>query len=87
VFDRPMQSDKWSMCSFDSDRTPEVIGKPSYDESSKIWIVKVKLKPDHEYRFSLNSKWFTGFRSREGAVLKPVEVKFRTAHKSDEETP
>ncbi len=86
VFDRPMQSDKWSMCSFDSDSTPEVIGKPSYDKSSTTWIAKVKLKPDHEYRFSLNAKWFTGFRSVEGAVLEPVEVKFKTASESDAET-
>ncbi len=86
VFDRPMQTDKWSMCSFDSDSTPEVIGKPSYDKNSTAWTVKVKLQPDHEYRFSLNSKWFTGFRSEEGGLLEPLEVKFKTASESDAET-
>jgi hypothetical protein len=86
VFDRPMQADKWSMCSFDRESTPEVIGKPSYAKGSTTWIVKVKLRPDHEYRFSLNSKWFTGFRSEEGGVLQPVEVRFKTAPLSDAET-
>lgn len=77
TFDQPMRDGTWSMCG-GGEHFPEVIGQPSYDEQCKVWAVKVRLKPSHEYHFSLNSKWFRGFRSAEGVILEPVEVQFVT---------
>jgi hypothetical protein len=77
VFDRPMADRAWSIVG-GGPNFPEITGKPSYDETGKVWTVPVKLKPDGDYEFGLNSDRFTAFRSREGVPLQPVIVKFRT---------
>ena len=40
----------------------------------------VRLKPNWNYRFWLNSERFHGFQSREGAVLESVTVSFATSN-------
>ncbi len=80
VFDRPMKNGVWSMVG-GGPHFPEIIGKPSYDESRRTWSVQVKLKPDWDYEFSLNSGKFQAFQSEEGVPLEPVRVKFRTGQK------
>lgn len=77
VFDRPMQDDSWSMVG-GGPNFPELAGKPSYDETRKIWSVPVKLRPGWSYTYMLNSDRFTGFRSTEGVPLAPVTVTFQT---------
>ncbi len=58
---------------------PETAGKCSYDKECTTWTCPIRLKPDWHYRFQLNSARFQGFRSREGVVLDPVVVSFKTA--------
>ncbi len=76
-FDRPMRDKSWSMCGW-GESLPETTGQISYDESRRVWTAAVRLKADHEYRFSLNSRMFHGFKSADGVPLEPVEVHFKT---------
>lgn len=76
-FDRPMRDKSWSMCGW-GESLPETTGQISYDESRRVWTAAVRLKADHEYRFSLNSPMFHGFKSADGVPLEPVEVHFKT---------
>jgi hypothetical protein len=57
---------------------PELTGKPSYDAKRTTWSVPVKLKPEWQYQFMLNSDRFQGFRSEEGVPLLPLGVTFTT---------
>jgi hypothetical protein len=76
-FDQPMRVGvSWMFGGGES--FPELTGGVSYDEKGKIWTAPVRLKPEHEYHFWLNTKWFHGFRSEEGVGLEPVEVRFKT---------
>ena len=84
-FDRPMRDDQWSMCGA-GEAYPEVVGQPSYDKTCKIWTVHVRLKPQHEYQFSLNSRWFRSFQSADGKALEPVPVRFKTGPDKGEST-
>ena len=85
VFDRPMKDQSWSMVG-GGPHFPELVGKPSYDETKTAWTVQVKLKPDWSYRFMLNSDRFEGFRSRQGVPLEPITVEFKTAKKDGAES-
>jgi hypothetical protein len=77
VFDRPMRDGSWSLVG-GGPHFPELTGKPSYDATFTIWTVAVRLKPEWEYTFMLNSNRFQGFRSREGVPLEPVKIIFST---------
>jgi hypothetical protein len=77
VFDRPMKDGSWSVVG-GGPHFPEASGKPSYDSKRTTWSMPVKLKPDWEYQFMLNSPRFQGFRSEEGATLAPLSVTFTT---------
>ena len=59
-------------------RFPEITGKLSYDADKKVFTMPVSLKPNWEYRFSLNSAKYNSFRSQDGFPLKPIRVTFRT---------
>jgi hypothetical protein len=54
------------------------MGKGSFDESGRVFTIPVTLEPDKEYGFTLNWPGGDVFRSAEGVVLSPVEVRFRT---------
>jgi hypothetical protein len=84
VFDRPMADGSWSMVG-GGPHFPEVVGKPSYDETKTVWTVPVKLKPDWSYRFMLNSGRFQAFRSEAGVPLEPVTVEFKTGKQKTEQ--
>ena len=58
---------------------PETTGPLHYDEQRTTWTAPVKLKPDWDYEFMLNTAGFDSFRSAENVPLKPLAVKFRTA--------
>jgi hypothetical protein len=55
-----------------------MMGKPSYDAKRTSWSVPVKLRPEWEYQFMLNSDRFQGFQSDEGIPLEPLTVSFAT---------
>jgi hypothetical protein len=77
VFDRPMQDRSWSMVG-GGPHFPEMTGKPSYDAKRMRWSVPVKLKPEWEYQFMLNSDRFQNFQSEAGVPLEPLSVHFVT---------
>jgi len=77
VFDRPMRNGSWSMVG-GGEHFPEITGKPSYDAKRMTWSMPVKLKPEWDYEFMLNSDLFRGFQSEEGVSLEPVSVGFST---------
>ena len=77
VFDRAMMDRSWSLVGGPSS-LPKVTGKPAYDAARKIWTVSIRLKPESDYQFMLNSDQFQGFQSAEGVPLEPVTVRFKT---------
>jgi hypothetical protein len=77
VFDRPMRDGSWSMVG-GGEHFPETTGKPSYDAKRMKWSVPVKLKPEWEYQFMLNSDRYQGFKSEDGVPLEPLSVSFST---------
>jgi Domain of unknown function (DUF4932)/Bacterial Ig-like domain len=77
VFDRPMRDRSWSMCG-GGPHFPELTGKPSYDNSRTTWTVNVRLRPDWNYEFWLNSGQYQSFQSQEGMPVQSVHVTFRT---------
>lgn len=87
TFDRPMVRGNYSVMLSERGREhfPEVIDVPGLDESGTVFTMRVKLKPDWEYEFQLNSEDGGAFQSVEGGRLKMVRVRFRTA--SEEHKP
>ena len=83
VFDRPMRDGAWSMCG-GGPNFPGPTDKPSYDKGRTTWTAKVKLKPDWDYEFWLNSGQYQSFRSEEGVPLESVHVTFRTGSTAPE---
>ena len=77
VFDRPMKDGSWSLVG-GGENFPQVTGKPQYDRARKVWSVQVKLKPNWDYQYMLNSDRFTAFQGANGTPLAPVRVSFRT---------
>src|SRR5258705_847179 len=63
-FDQAMNQTSWSIVG-GGPTFPEMVGKPRWADEKTI-VIGVKLQPDHEYRLSLNSDTFQGFRSRGG---------------------
>ncbi|MBI4880561.1 MAG: DUF4932 domain-containing protein [Planctomycetes bacterium] len=77
TFDRPMLDKMWSVVGGGPD-FPEIAGEVRYDAECRVLTIPVRLAPDKAYRFWLNSEQYDSFRSREGGVLEPLEVTFRT---------
>ncbi len=77
VFDRPMRDRSWSLVG-GGPHCPESAGQPAYDTSRTTWTFPVKLKPDWDYEFMLNSETYDAFRSEAGVPLEPLHVSFKT---------
>ncbi|EKD81423.1 MAG: hypothetical protein ACD_39C01818G0003 [uncultured bacterium] len=76
-FSEPMQN-SWSLVG-GGEPFPEVSGSLYYDQTGKILIVPVKLKPDHNYWLWINSEKFTGFCNKAGIPVLPQKYEFKTA--------
>lgn len=76
VFDRDMSTGGFSFCG-GGPSFPESGGRPGWLDKRTI-VIKVKLKPDHEYRLSLNCPSARNFRSADGVPLQPVGWRFST---------
>ncbi len=77
TFDRPMIKGNYSICGGGPD-FPEILGKPYYDREGKVLTVRVRLKPNWTYRFSLNCPSYRAFKSVQGVALEPFPVTFTT---------
>ena len=52
-----------------------ITGVVGFADDGTVFTLKIDMKPDHEYEFTITDK---SFRSAEGYPLKPYEVKFKT---------
>jgi hypothetical protein len=76
-FDRPMQAGSYSIVGSRQD-APGITGAPEQSADGKSFRFPVRFAANKPYSFSLNSPRFQGFRSSEGAPLKPIAVQFKT---------
>ena len=58
-------------------RYPEVTGKYRW-KSRKVFVMPVKLYPDYNYAFWLNSPSYKNFKNKKGESAKPTKVVFKT---------
>lgn len=71
-FDRPMAP---GLSIFGD--TPDIAGKPSWDDSRTILYLPVKVSPGARYHLYLNSSDATSIRSADGEPLIPREWRFQ----------
>ena len=75
-FDQPMSKGGMSIVG-GGEQFPEIMGKPSWPDDRTI-VVRVKLKPNHEYWLSINSDRFQNFTNTAGESATPYPIQFRT---------
>ena len=63
------------------DLFPELTGTSGFDSTKRTYVMPVRLKPDWNYTFGLNSKRMIGFKDNKGTPLYPVTIKFKTRDK------
>ena len=86
VFDQPMLDRSWSMTG-GGDHFPEGVGAARYDAARTTWLAPVKLRPNWDYGFGLNSESFRNFRNAKGLALEPIWVTFHTRPEPPAERP
>ena len=78
VFDQPMdRRGGWSIVG-GGESFPQMIGRPRWIDE-KTFVIRVKLKPGHEYWLSINNENFTNFRNVAGESAVPYPISFKTA--------
>ena len=82
TFDQPMRGGYSFVTTGGKSMYPEVVGKPQWISDTTI-VLSVKLKPDREYRFGINSKRYQNFRGSNGLSAIPYPFSFRTAPSGD----
>jgi carboxyl-terminal processing protease len=60
------------------DSFPEVVGKPTW-AGDRTLVLRVRLRPDHDYSLSVNSDRFSNCRSAAGEPAEPYPIAFSTA--------
>lgn len=76
VFDRDMSDSSWSVVG-QGPHFPKLPRHVHYVDK-RTFVIPLRLKPDWDYSFYLNSARYHGFKSAEGVALEPVAVKFHT---------
>src|SRR5688572_14769002 len=56
---------------------PELLGQPRW-ETARTIVVRVRLKPNHDYWLSVNNDRFQNFTNRNGEVAESYPIQFRT---------
>lgn len=80
-FDQDMRRGSFSWCG-GGESFPKVLGKPTWD-GPRTAILRVRLKPDHDYRLSVNCRSGRGFVSLRGVPARPYPLTFRTGASSN----
>lgn len=82
-FDQDMIPDGFSVCG-GGPNFPEVTDQP-YFASKRVFLIPVRLKPNHDYSFSINCPSAQNFRSvgGESALIYPVTFRTAGAKKGD----
>jgi RNA polymerase sigma-70 factor (ECF subfamily) len=81
TFSKEMMDGSWSWSTAWQGSTPEMIGKPRYDNDGKTCVLKVKLEPNKAYGWWLNSEKFRNFKDRQGRPSVPYLLVFETTGK------
>jgi len=81
TFSKEMADGSWSWSTAWQGSTPEMIGKPKYENDGKTCVLKVKLEPDKAYGYWLNSEKFRNFKDRQGRPSVPYLLVFETKGK------
>ena len=76
VFDQPMEPTGFSVVG-GGPNFPETFGKPRWKDE-KTFVMRMRLKPNHQYHLSLNNDTFTNFRNEKGEAATPYPISFRT---------
>ena len=76
VFDQPMDPSGYSVVG-GGPNFPEIVGKPRW-EDARTFVMRMRLKPNHQYHLSLNNPTFTNFRSKTGEAATPYPISFKT---------
>ncbi|MCK6458013.1 MAG: S41 family peptidase [Phycisphaerae bacterium] len=75
-FDQPMSRGGMSVCG-GGENFPEIRGKPRW-ANERVFVMSVRLKPEHDYAFSINCPAARNFRSRSGESAEIYPIEFRT---------
>lgn len=76
VFDQPMEPTGFSVVG-GGPNFPETFGKPRWQDA-KTFVMRMRLKPNHQYHLSLNNDTFTNFRGKKGEAATPYPISFKT---------
>ncbi len=80
-FDQDMQQGSFSWCG-GGESFPAVLGRPTWD-GPRIGVLRVRLKPDHEYRLSVNCLSARNFIGVNGESARAYPIIFRTRASTD----
>jgi C-terminal processing protease CtpA/Prc len=75
-FDQPMSKDGMSVVG-GGPKYPDIVGEPSWADD-RTFVIRVKLKPNHDYWLSIDNAKFQNFRSAAGESAVPYPIQFRT---------
>ncbi len=76
-FDRPMNQNTLFI-PIENTKYPEFTGEFRWKSANKVFILGVKLEPDTEYGYGLNSELAQYFADEKGNPLLPVVIRFKT---------
>jgi carboxyl-terminal processing protease len=77
-FDQPMDTVGGYSIVGGGDSFPEVTGKPKWEDDRTL-LLRIRLRPGHDYSLSVNSDRFTNCRSAAGEPAIPYPIAFSTA--------
>lgn len=80
TFDQPMSTGGQSIVG-GGESFPELVGNnPGSWAGSRTFILRVRLKPNHQYWLSVNSDKFQNFKNRQGEPAVPYPIQFSTSN-------
>ena len=75
-FNQDMSHDGFSVCG-GGPTFPEVVDKPKW-KGPRVFVINVRLQPEHDYEFSINCPAAANFRSAAGESAAIYPISFRT---------
>ena len=78
TFNEEMNDGSWSWAYKDPTKVPEMPADPYYTEQNRRNVLPVRLKPNTEYEFWINTRKFNYFRDKNGNSAVPYEFRFKT---------
>jgi hypothetical protein len=78
VFDQPMDRDVGYSVVGGGETYPTVVGKPRWADE-RTFVLRIRLKPDHDYQLGINGGRFRNFRGAAGEPSEPYPIHFHTA--------